>query len=759
MKPLRSVNIVGVLFVSILLILAFVTQSATAAWETHTDRPGMDYKSFWIDKDIEAFVAVKQCEDACKKDSQCKAFTYVNPGVQGTNARCYLKKGVPSPVKNTCCTSGVVKPESKADYCNNYALTAVQFSKSNTNWKCGYTGNRWSDNQKLHYDWCMKASESNSKYEANERKKLMDLCMKPSKSGDLAADDWCYNITTPGEITFYPIIKNVGPNHWKSKKEGYYKVGASVSSEIIEQKYTLHTFPHLHLQAYATSTLEGLALPYHPDNLYGIENIWTLQHPEDINKGNNLNLGLKGFYKGAAFKTDPTLLAKMCGNELLVIAHEDFLGALAPLKKHKDATGIQTHIESWQSLVRRFNGSDSPEKIKKGIADYKKKYGIRWVMLVGDSDRFPVRYVSRDVPLAQGYQASDLYYADLYKSNSNFDNWDGNGNDIYAQVLTTSKINNIDKVDWHPDVAVARVPTSTVIEVNNYVQKIISYELNAFNSPWFKRALLATGCDDCGDAVGISDYIATNYLSGFNIIKHYHTKTWQPYYPKHAPKGSTPAFITSMMDKRAKPMTDYINQGVGFINYYGHGSRDDFSWVYDSRHLNDLTNANKLPLIFSRACSTGEFAPYPPLNDYYDVNNAFHIGHWPAVGEIVPKPKSVQPGYGAVHNCDIEARPEDWLVYRNTGAIAFIGCAGTANPGHADQMNKDFFKAYKLGYKTFGDLWVYMIQRYLDGYGYFDKQGNILGKNEWENKAIWNVLVRFHAFGDPSLRIGGISGK
>ena len=79
MKPLRSVNIVGVLFVSILLILSFVTQSATAAWETHTDRPGMDYKSFWIDKDIEAFVAVKQCEDACKKDSQCKAFTYVKP--------------------------------------------------------------------------------------------------------------------------------------------------------------------------------------------------------------------------------------------------------------------------------------------------------------------------------------------------------------------------------------------------------------------------------------------------------------------------------------------------------------------------------------------------------------------------------------------------------------------------------------------------------------------------------------------------------
>src|SRR3990172_7199914 len=191
MKSLRRLSMVNVLFVAIFLIPALFTQRATAAWETQTDRPGMDYKNFWINKDIEAFVAVKQCEDACKNDSQCKAFTYVSSGIQGPNARCYLKNGVPLPAINTCCTSGVVRPVTKADYCNNYALTAVQSSKSNTNWKCGNTGNRWSDNHKLHYEWCMKVSEADSKGEADERKKLMNQCLSPSTSGDLSAHDWC----------------------------------------------------------------------------------------------------------------------------------------------------------------------------------------------------------------------------------------------------------------------------------------------------------------------------------------------------------------------------------------------------------------------------------------------------------------------------------------------------------------------------------------------------------------------------------------
>jgi hypothetical protein len=73
-----------------------------AKLELDTDRPGADYKWFDI---AEANPDV--CRVACEKDSQCQAFTYTKPGVQGDKAKCYLKSQVPPIYKSDCCVSGV----------------------------------------------------------------------------------------------------------------------------------------------------------------------------------------------------------------------------------------------------------------------------------------------------------------------------------------------------------------------------------------------------------------------------------------------------------------------------------------------------------------------------------------------------------------------------------------------------------------------------------------------------------------------------
>lgn len=446
--------------------------------------------------------------------------------------------------------------------------------------------------------------------------------------------------------------------------------------------------------------------------------------------------------------TTGELLQYKPGIGLLILAHEDFLKALAPLKKHKEANGIKTHIESWQSFAAKFNGNDLPEQIKKGIASYKETYDVRWVMLVGDSDKFPVRYICRDVPHPKGYQPCDLYYADLFKADGSFENWDGNNNGLYAQLEISAIDNNIDKVDWRPDVALTRVPASTATEVDNYVEKVVHYEAQTFDAPWFKKVLLVTG--DWGNADELSDYIANNLLTGFSVIKHYHSTVW-PLFPIDNND------IAGSMDKRAQPMTNHINNGVGFINYIGHGSWNDFAGVYDKRHLNGLNNFDKLPVVFTTGCSTGEFAPSPPWQDFYDDQGKFHAKHAPGPDEIVPKPAPIQPGQGASHNCDLEARPEDWLVYRKAGAIAYIGSAGTANPGgFTDKLNRDFYNAFQNGDRTLGDIWMATLTQYIDNYGYFDQNGNTIGKDDWHRNAVWNALVRFHCFGDPSLQVGGI---
>jgi len=299
--------------IGLIMVISFFAQHAYAAWEPQTDRPGMDYKVFSIDNSVEGFVAVKKCEDACKNEPQCKAFTYVNPGVQGPHSRCWLKNGVPAKMSKDGCTSGVVRPDSKGDYCNNYALDAVQMAKNNDGWKCGYSGGRWNLDYKNHFTWCMQVPKTRTLSEAKARKNGMTQCMQPSTKGDLAAHDWCYRLDkNSGKLSFAPVIKNEGITTWKSAKEGEYRVGVSVGSLISEYKYTLRTFPNWYLNSKDISILPGPTVSYHPNNMYGIKHLWMFSHPEDSPISNNSSEGMGGYFKGISFENDPLILVNQC---------------------------------------------------------------------------------------------------------------------------------------------------------------------------------------------------------------------------------------------------------------------------------------------------------------------------------------------------------------------------------------------------------------------------------------------------------------
>lgn len=76
--------------------------------ERDTDRPGGDIRSFNMPTADLRDRPDLACKSSCKKDARCKAWTYVNPGVQGPTARCWLKSVVPPARPNKCCTSGTM---------------------------------------------------------------------------------------------------------------------------------------------------------------------------------------------------------------------------------------------------------------------------------------------------------------------------------------------------------------------------------------------------------------------------------------------------------------------------------------------------------------------------------------------------------------------------------------------------------------------------------------------------------------------------
>ncbi|MFC6742263.1 PAN domain-containing protein [Methylobacterium tardum] len=86
--------------------------------EPGIDRPGNDYKNFDIPPPQPGTLGSDGpdiCELNCNRDQTCKAWTYVNAGVQGPRPRCWLKTVIPSAVRNGCCTSGVSSAYSLTD--------------------------------------------------------------------------------------------------------------------------------------------------------------------------------------------------------------------------------------------------------------------------------------------------------------------------------------------------------------------------------------------------------------------------------------------------------------------------------------------------------------------------------------------------------------------------------------------------------------------------------------------------------------------
>jgi hypothetical protein len=71
------------------------------AFEPNIDRPGQDYAHYSNAREP------RECKEFCDTDADCKSWTFVVRGVQGPEALCYFKDGIPNAQANDCCTSGV----------------------------------------------------------------------------------------------------------------------------------------------------------------------------------------------------------------------------------------------------------------------------------------------------------------------------------------------------------------------------------------------------------------------------------------------------------------------------------------------------------------------------------------------------------------------------------------------------------------------------------------------------------------------------
>ncbi|MDA3885806.1 MAG: C25 family cysteine peptidase [Candidatus Delongbacteria bacterium] len=149
--------------------------------------------------------------------------------------------------------------------------------------------------------------------------------------------------------------------------------------------------------------------------------------------------------------------------------------------------------------------------------------------------------------------------------------------------------------DLYPELIIGRFSAESTSDVTTQVLKTINYEKNPdLSGTWYKNGL-GIGSSE-GSGIGDDGEIDYNHI---DIIKE---NKLLPF------NYSTVYEAYDNPTATATEVGNYLDAGLGVINYCGHGAST--KWVtsdFSTTNVNNSTNASKLPFIFSVACVNGKF--------------------------------------------------------------------------------------------------------------------------------------------------------
>lgn len=240
---------------------------------------------------------------------------------------------------------------------------------------------------------------------------------------------------------------------------------------------------------------------------------------------------------------------------LLVIAHDDFMDEMQALVDHKNNNGIPTTMVGVSTI-----GNDATAIYDYIKANYDNDNSLTYVLLVGDKDQVDTKVVKGG--------GSDPSYSLL------------SGDDIY------------------PDIIVGRFSGETSDQIKTMVKRSIEYK-GLDKSEWMKNGIGIASKEGPGDD---NEYDHVHMRNIRTVLLDNQFENVTEFY-----EGSQGG-LDADGNPTASMVAEAINSGASLINYVGHGSVS--SWAtsgFSKSDINDLTNEEKLPFIFSVACVNGNF--------------------------------------------------------------------------------------------------------------------------------------------------------
>jgi hypothetical protein len=428
--------------------------------------------------------------------------------------------------------------------------------------------------------------------------------------------------------------------------------------------------------------------------------------------------------------------------KLLVVTPESFQAALRDYVAYKKKQ-MPTEMVTLESVLKTSQGVDDPEKLKRYLFKAWKERNVGYVLLVGDADVLPVRFMALDrvTPAAFDYAfyPSDLYYSDLAHEDGTFDDWNGQHsefhNGFFGEVRGEKNKQdpiNYDHITYHPKVAVGRWPVNTPEEVQIVANKTMRYEEGVVrgDKPGMKRAALFS-VGGWVDSRGLMDGLANTLSGGWSVEKRY--------YADRRRNDNTPPPDETQLDS-------LLNEGLGLLIHAGHGSDDTWFGCCSVAHLPRVHNADRLPILISAGCSTARFCTLPPYEPYLDIYGKEHAGtdHGEIFTAPPPPPAVYQKG-----KYNPTGLGEQLLRRGPDGAVAYIGC-NTGSQPCALTLEEGFIRAIANAKQPrLGDCWSQAIVYYFD----HEHLATIVPNEDWYPASIFFQGMKYMVYGDPSLRL------
>ncbi|MBS7287196.1 MAG: hypothetical protein KIH01_00180 [Candidatus Freyarchaeota archaeon] len=277
----------------------------------------------------------------------------------------------------------------------------------------------------------------------------------------------------------------------------------------------------------------------------------------------------------------PAILTTNSVRYIIIVGDQSWIDAIRPFAEWKTLKGLPAEIYTTNSIYENYTGEDGASKIRNFLKDLYISKGARWVLLVGDVDKIPIRNFS----VGNNIVPSDYYYAALDGS------FDDDKDGRYGEP---------GEIDWIPELYVGRVPVSSIDELNVFINKTLTYEQHLLlrSGEWTGRVLLAGGeISYSQDIQGWRAKLAA--LQAFPL----------------PPSGTVLLAYDSKRQFNNLTESSFIdaieNEGAAVVDICSHGSptalyiSQSGTSFFTSTAAGNLSNGYHLPLFFISACSAG----------------------------------------------------------------------------------------------------------------------------------------------------------